>query len=131
MTTEQFNEWKIKKMAGLIAKRDEQLSLDMLAFERLQHKTRDRNNKPLRGPLPCDIKDGPKSPLGNFARNILEILNVAPRNAKEIAGELQCHHRASSSMLSALANKSMAFKVGEKPAEGYAITQVGKEALAA
>jgi len=131
MTTEQFNEWKIKKMAGLIAKRDEQLSLDMLAFERLQHKTRDRNNKPLRGPLPCDMRIGPRSPLGNFAKNILEILNIGPRNAIEIAGELQCHHRASSSTLSALAIRSLAYKIGEKPSDGYAITQVGKEALAA
>lgn len=126
MTTEQY-----KKMAGLIAKRDEQLSLDMLAFERLQHKTKGIDGKPLRGPLPCDIQHRPKAPLGNFARNILEILNVAPRNAKEIAGELNCHHRAASSMLSALTNKSLAFKVGERPTNGYAITQVGREALAA
>ncbi len=126
MTKEQY-----KKMAGLIAKRDEQLLQTILAFERVQHKTKGIDGKPLRGPLPCDIQHRPKAPLGNFARNILEILNVAPRNAKEIAEELNCHHRAASSMLSALTNKSLAFKIGERPTNGYAITQVGREALAA
>lgn len=131
MTPEQYNEWKINKMAGLIAKRDEQLSLDMLSFERLQHRTKGIDGKPLRGPLPCDTAQGSAAPIGNFARNILELLNISPRTAKQLSEDLHCDLRASSSMLSAMTGKSLTTKVGEKPSDGYAITQVGKEALAA